>query len=48
MLKTYPWEELHEIFLAPAVKDVILMAQDYILRIREGDDTRIWLALAEQ
>ena len=32
------WEEPHEIFLALAVKDVILM----------GDHTRIWLALAEQ
>ena len=38
MLKTYPWEEpLRNIsyILAPAVKDVILMAQDYILRVRE-------------
>ena len=35
MLKTYPWEEPHNI-LAPAVKDVILMAQDYMLRVRES------------
>ena len=32
--------------LAPAVKDVILMAQDYILRVRETLPA-FWLALAE-
>ena len=32
--------------LAPAVKDVILMAQDYILRVREIL-TEFWLAVAE-
>ena len=32
--------------LAPAVKDVILMAQDYIFRVREILP-EFWLALAE-
>ena len=36
MLKTILGKNLMRYFLAPAVKDVILvMAQDYILRIRE-------------
>ena len=38
MLKTCPWEEPHEIlkYFTPAVKDLILMAQDYIMRVWES------------
>ena len=35
MLKTYPWEEPHEIFFSSRSERCDLMAQDYILRIRE-------------